>query len=51
MTPNKILALPMDGNDADAKTVGGYLVALLQTLWNEEEGFSGKRPSSVTTTT
>ena len=31
-------------NDADARTVRDYLHALLATLWQEEEGFSGKRP-------
>jgi hypothetical protein len=40
----EILALPMDQNDADADTVGGYLEALLTTLLDEGEGFSGKRP-------
>lgn len=44
MTPKEVLALPMRGNDIDAKTVGDYLRALLKTLWREGEGFSGKRP-------
>lgn len=39
-----ILDIPMFDNDANASTVGEYLVALLQQLWSEEEGFSGKRP-------
>ncbi len=40
-----ILDLPLDAdNDADASTVREYLVALLLALWNEGEGFSGKRP-------
>lgn len=39
-----ILALPMGENDADAETVGDYLVELLLSLWNQGEGFSGKRP-------
>ncbi len=36
--------IPMQENDAGAKTVGDYLKLLLLTLWDEEEGFSGKRP-------
>ena len=36
--------IPMQENDAGAKTIGEYLEKLLITLWNEEEGFSGKRP-------
>ena len=44
MTPQEILALPMTENDADAQTVGDYLRRLLLTLWDEEDGFSGKRP-------
>ncbi len=39
-----ILGLPMTRNDANAKTVRGYFVALLGALWQEGEGFSGKRP-------
>jgi hypothetical protein len=44
MTPEEILALPMTANDAGAKTIREYLLALLNTLLREEEGFSGKRP-------
>ena len=44
MTPAQVLALPLPRNDSGADTVGGYLRALLSTLWNEEESFSGKRP-------
>ncbi len=40
----QVLALPMQENDADAKTIGEYLVKLLKTLWANGEGFSGKRP-------
>lgn len=40
----KILALPMDPNDAEAETVGTYLIALLRRVWDEGESFSGKRP-------
>ena len=39
-----ILSLPMGKNDADAETVGDYLVELLLSLWIQGEGFSGKRP-------
>lgn len=39
------LAAPMDDeNDAGAATVRGYLVELLRALWEEEDGFNGKRP-------
>jgi len=41
---NAVLALPMTDNDAGARTVKGYLVKLLDELWDEGEGFSGKRP-------
>lgn len=34
----------MEKNDANAATIGQYFVALLNTLWTEQEGFSGKRP-------
>lgn len=44
MMPAEILALPMQANDAGATTVRGYLIRLLAELWNEGEGFSGKRP-------
>lgn len=43
-SPRDILALPMRENDAGATTVRGYLVELLAALWQEGEGFSGKRP-------
>ncbi len=36
--------IPMQENDAGAKTIGEYLEKLLLTLWDEEDGFSGKRP-------
>lgn len=41
-----ILDVPMDKtkNDAGATSVREYLRALLFTLWEEGEGFSGKRP-------
>lgn len=44
MNANEILDLPMGENDADAKTVREYLIALLLTLWREGERFDGKRP-------
>ena len=43
-TPQQVLDLPMDDNDSGADTVRGYLVALLATLWQEGDGFSGKSP-------
>jgi hypothetical protein len=43
-TGEKILALPMEANDADAATVRDYLIALLMNLWSDGEGFSGKQP-------
>lgn len=36
--------IPIQENDAGAKTIGEYLKKLLLTLWDEEDGFSGKRP-------
>lgn len=33
-----------EGNDAEATTIGDYLVKLLTEIWREGEGFSGKRP-------
>lgn len=38
------LDLPMDENDAGAQTIRGYLKALLLQLWQQGEGFGGKRP-------
>jgi len=44
-TPQQVLDLPLSpDNDSGAATVRGYLVKLLETLWREGEGFSGKRP-------
>jgi hypothetical protein len=39
-----VLDLPMPANDANAMTVRQYLATLLVNLWDEKEGFSGKRP-------
>lgn len=44
MRPTVILNLPMQDNDASAKTIRDYLHALLKTIWSEGECFSGKRP-------
>jgi hypothetical protein len=34
----------MQSNDAQAATVGEYLVALVREVWRLNENFSGKRP-------
>ena len=39
-----ILDIEMQENDAGAKTIRDYLKVLLFKIWNEGEGFSGKRP-------
>lgn len=44
LTGAEVLDIPMGNNDADAETIGEYLVKLLETLWDEGEDFSGKRP-------
>ena len=38
------IKIPMQENDAGAKTIGEYFEKLLFTLWEEEDCFSGKRP-------
>lgn len=45
-TSKDILSCPMNPNENDAESgkVGDYLTALLYKLWDEVEGFSGKRP-------
>lgn len=43
-TPQQILDLPLPDNDANAATVREYLLRLLGAVWEEREGFSGKRP-------
>lgn len=40
----RLIDVPMIRNDAGAATVGEYLEKLLLRLWEEAEGFSGKRP-------
>ena len=44
IVPSDYSKIPMQENDADAKTIGEYLLKLLLTLWDEKESFSGKRP-------
>lgn len=44
MTGPEVLRIEMAENDAGAKTIKGYLTALLERLWEQGEGFSGKRP-------
>jgi len=44
MTPQEILDIPMQARDIECATVREYLKKLLSTLWEEGEGFSGKRP-------
>jgi hypothetical protein len=43
-TAHRALGLYMRENDANASTVRDYLIALLAALWEEGQGFSGKRP-------
>ncbi|MEV0214370.1 hypothetical protein [Micromonospora sp. NPDC050695] len=43
-TPAQVLATPMQSNDAEAATVGEYLIKLLADVWREQECFNGKRP-------
>lgn len=40
----EILDAKMPENDANAETIREYLKELLHALWEEQEGFSGKRP-------
>lgn len=44
ISPEDVLRLPMPDNDAGAATVREYLACLVQMVWQEQEGFSGKRP-------
>ena len=39
-----IFKIPMIENYADANTIGEYFSELLLSLWDQGEGFSGKRP-------
>jgi hypothetical protein len=44
MSAQGVLKCHMQQNDAGADTVGDYLRKLLEAVWTEVEGFSGKRP-------
>ncbi len=44
LTGEDVLDLEMITNDAEAKTIRDYLKALVTRIWEEGEGFSGKRP-------
>lgn len=44
MNSDEILNIYLPENDAGALTVREYLVKLLLEVWQEGEGFSGKRP-------
>ena len=44
INPKSILDVPMQENDAGAKTIREYLLNLVLKLWDEGEGFSSKRP-------
>jgi hypothetical protein len=39
-----VLDLPLALYEGDDRTVRAYLIDLLSALWEEREGFSGKRP-------
>ena len=43
-TARAVLALEMGENDANAKTIREYLTKLLVLVWEDREGFNGKRP-------
>jgi len=40
----EILYMKLESNDAGATTIREYLVKLLEMVWEEGEGFDGKRP-------
>lgn len=44
MKTKDILDLPIEDSDIGTTTIRNYLKALLIELWEEESGFSGKRP-------
>lgn len=45
ITPKQALDMEFDANDRDERmTFRAYFHALLTTLYEEDEGFSGKRP-------
>ncbi|PRY35289.1 hypothetical protein [Umezawaea tangerina] len=39
-TPQQVLATPMGDNDSGASSVGGYLVAVLDVMWDCRENFN-----------
>jgi hypothetical protein len=43
ITGAQVLAVSLPENDVDAATIRDYLIALLSTVWREEQDFSGKR--------
>jgi hypothetical protein len=44
VTYDEILDYPYQFRDTDAKNIRHYFFRLLEALWLEGEGFSGKRP-------
>lgn len=44
INPQSVLDIPMGKNDAGAETVRDYLIKLLSLVWEDGEGFDGKRP-------
>jgi hypothetical protein len=44
MNAREILMIPMQDNGAHARTIGEYLKKLLLGVWEEGDGFDGKRP-------
>ncbi len=44
MTGEQILDLPMGPNDATAATIRDYLASLAWRVWDEGDGFNGKKP-------
>lgn len=44
VTAKQLLDTPMQPNDAGAETIREYFTFLLERVWLEGEGFSGKRP-------
>ena len=44
INPQSVLDVPMQENDAGATTIRQYLIKLLLKVWEETEGFDGKRP-------
>ena len=44
ITGEDILNIKMQPNDAKAETIRDYLKALVRKVYEEDEGFDGKRP-------